>query len=454
MSKSKSLSRRTFLAASTAPLILTSCVTANGKRISPNDKIQVSYIGVGRRAQQLMNLPPDCATVAYSDVNTSRLAEMKKNNPDARVYRDYREMLEQPGIDAVVVASPDHWHAIHSVHAMEAGKDVYVEKPMTLTIDEGKVMVAAAEKTGRVLQVGSQQRSDPPNRIACELIRNGRIGKVHMIHGANYQSPWECPLPPQPVPKEIDWDMWCGQTDVVPFHEELYQPRVRNHEAGWISYRPYSGGEITGWGAHGLDQVQWALGIEDSGPVEVWPHPDETPPADGEHMGPTCPVSYRFADGAVLKLDGQGPGGGALFEGENGSILLDRGKFEVVAGNKAEILAGMDELAESHPADDGVGEVADADGWVHLYNSTKSSTHPGRGDTDTHMGNWAYCIRSRKPPIESVSSGHHACILCHLGNIARWTMRPLQWNPDAEEFVNDPEANAYLKRGMREGWGW
>ncbi|MCL4219238.1 MAG: Gfo/Idh/MocA family oxidoreductase, partial [Candidatus Hydrogenedentes bacterium] len=122
MSKSKSLSRRTFLAASTAPLILTSCVTANGKRISPNDKIQVSYIGVGRRARQLMNLPPDCATVAYSDVNTSRLAEMKKNNPDARIYQDYREMLEQPDIDAVVVASPDHWHAIHSVHAMEAGK--------------------------------------------------------------------------------------------------------------------------------------------------------------------------------------------------------------------------------------------------------------------------------------------------------------------------------------------
>ncbi|MCL4694064.1 MAG: Gfo/Idh/MocA family oxidoreductase, partial [Candidatus Hydrogenedentes bacterium] len=277
----KSISRRQFLSTSArigssavvAPLILSGL--ASGAP-GPNDRINVAYIGVGRRANQLMGLPKEGQIVAYADVNMKRLEEMKGKNKDARIFQDYREMLQEPGIDAVVIATPDHWHAIHSIHACEAGKDVYVEKPMTLTIREGRAMVDAARKHGRIVQCGSQQRSMEKCRFGCELIRNGRIGTVHTIHGANYPSPWACDLPEEDPPEYIDWDMWCGQTEPRGYHPDLYEPRGDGRKYpdgrpyGWISYTPYSGGEMTGWGAHGLDIIQWAMGTDSTGPVEVW----------------------------------------------------------------------------------------------------------------------------------------------------------------------------------------
>jgi len=204
-------------------MIVSSGVLASGNRRGANDRINIGYIGVGRRAKELMTLPEDAQIVAVSDVNRKRLDQMKssRRGKDWRTYQDYREMLAADDIDAVIVASPDHWHALHVIHACQAGKDVYVEKPMSLTIREGRAMVEAARKHGRIVQVGSQQRSNPENLFACELVRNGRIGRVKEVHGSNFPSPWECPLPAQPTPDYIDWDMWCGQTAVSYTHLTL-----------------------------------------------------------------------------------------------------------------------------------------------------------------------------------------------------------------------------------------
>ncbi len=457
MKRKAEISRRRFLSttarigagAAVAPLILSGY--ASGAP-GPNDRINVAHIGVGRRARQLMDLPKDGQTVAYADVNMNRLKEMKEKNPDARIFQDYREMLQEPDIDAVIIATPDHWHALHTIHACEAGKDVYIEKPMSLTVHEGRAMVDAARKNGRIVQCGSQQRSMAKCRYGCELIRNGRIGAIHTIHGANYPSPWACDLPEEDPPDYIDWDMWCGQTEPRGYYPNLYLPRAEGRTypdgrpLGWISYTPYSGGEMTGWGAHGLDIIQWALGTQLTGPVEVWPELDgDSGPVfvfgkelDSFDDWPeakmlTCPVSMRYGDGAVVHLDGKGPGGGAIFEGDSGRIMVDRDQYEA----KPDI--DEPKLTESL-SDTGPGEHTDTDGYVHLYRSAD------------HKQNWFDCIRSRELPIADVEIGHRSGTMCHLGNIARWTGRKLQWDPKKEQFVDDDDANGYLKRPMRAPW--
>jgi len=391
------------------PYFVRSSALAAPGRPGANDRIGIGYIGVGRRAREIMTLPPGAEIVAISDVYKKRLDEIGAGRT-WKSFQDYRKLLELKEVDAVIITTPDHWHALNAVHACQAGKDVYCEKPLSLTVREGRAMVQAARRYQRIFQTGSQQRSMEACRFGCELIRSGRIGKVHTVHADNYPSPWEPNLPPQPVPEGLDWDMWLGQTPVRPYHEEIYLPRVRGTEAGWISFRAYSGGEMTGWGSHGLDIIQWALGMDDSGPVEVWP--------EGE--GLKCPVSFRYADGAVVHLDGKGPHGGGLFIGSKGQIFIDRGLYR----------AEPEEIAKAPlgPSD------------VHLYKSTN------------HMQNWLDCIRSRKAPVADVEIGHRSATVCHLGNIARWTGRRLRWDPAKETFIGDDQANALLQRPMRSPW--
>ena len=418
---SKNLSRRGFMkrglaAAAAGPLIVSASALGRELGGSANDRVNVGCIGVGRRCNQLMRMPRGMEIVALADCNIKRIRE-RAEGEDWKCYQDYREMLARDDIDAVIIASPDHWHTLHAIDAIEAGKDVYVEKPMTLTIKEGQALVKAARKHGRIVQVGSQQRSERETWLGCQLIRNRMLGEVSVIHGANYPSPWECPLPEEDAPDYIDWDAWCGQTTPRGYHIELYTPRVRGQAAGWISYRPYSGGEITGWGAHGLDMIQWALGYEKSGPVAVEPLLDKVPAPDGEHMGPRCQVKYTYAGGEVLILDDIGPGGGGVFDCAEGKMMLTRGKYQV----KGKDISDADI------------EAAD----IQLYKSTD------------HMGNWHDCIRSRELPIADVEQGHRSTTMCHLGNIARWAKRPLKWDPEAEQFAGDDEANTYLAREMR-----
>lgn len=392
---------------------------AKPKPVSANDTIGIGMIGVGRRGRQLMGMPPGAEIVAVADVYMKHMEEVSAGK-QWKQYQDYRDLLADARVDAVIVASPDHWHTLHTVHACQAGKDVYVEKPLTLTIAEGRAMVEAARTHGRIVQTGSQQRSMSACRIGCELVRNGYVGKVSRVHSDNYPSPWECDLPEQPLPDGLNWDMWCGQTEVRPYHEELFQPRVRGADAGWISFRPYSGGEMTGWGSHGLDMIQWALGFDRTGPVEVWPIADTEPTEKSVFKGPRCQVGFRYGNGVELYLDGQGPAGGGLFEGEIGTIRVDRGVYAVTVQD------GREPIATDQP--------------VQLEVSLN------------HMQNWMDCIRSRELPIADVEIGHRSATMCHLGNIARWTNRPLRWDPLAERFVGDDDANTYLSRPMREPW--
>jgi len=277
---------------------------------------------------------------------------------------------------------------------------------MSLTIGEGRAMVDAARKYKRIVQVGCQQRSMPETQKGIELVKSGRIGKIHTVHGANYPSPWECDLPEQPVPDGLDWDFWLGQTQPRPYHEDIYLPRAK---PGWISFRPWSGGEMTGWGAHGIDVIQWGLGMDLSGPTEIWPE-------EGEPL--KRPVTFRYANGVTVHIDDKGPGGGAWFEGDAGRILVDRGKYRVEPG----------------------GEEAPG----------KDASGPDR--TKEHLKNWVDCIRSREKPVGDVEIGHYSTVVCHLGNIARWTGRKLQWDPERERFAYDEDANSYLERPMRAPW--
>jgi len=393
----------------------------------PNEQIGMGAIGVGRQGGGLVSgLAKSDAVrfVAVADVNLPR-AQQVAGRLGAEAYQDYRKLLERDDVDAVVTATTDNWRALVCIHACQAGKDVYAEKPMTLTIREGRLMVEAVRKYERVFQTGSQQRSMAANRLGCELIRNGRIGTIRKVIAHNYPSPWEGALPEQPVPDGLDWDMWCGPTAIVPYNNDLYAPRAN---PGWISFRTYSGGEMTGWGSHGLDQVQWALGMDDSGPVEVWTEgepfdpPTYTEPESGNRGNGACnkpKVSFRYPGDVVMEL-ANGPSGGAIFVGEKGTITIDRGKC----------VSDPPEIAQE--------PLKDTD--IRLYQS------------DNHLGNWLDCIKSREKPVADVEVGHRSATVCHLGNIARWVGRRLQWDPVKESFVGDDDANTHLDRKRRAGY--
>lgn len=426
------LSRRTFLqrsslfvAGAALPQILPGGVLAAAGRPGANDRIGIGFIGIGRQAsgllQNLLKLP-EARFVAVADVNLNRARKAAAQH-DAVAFQDYRRLLERKDVDAVITATPEHWRLLICVQSCQAGKDVYAEKPLTLTIREGRLIVHAARKYKRVFQVGSQQRSMWQNHAGCELIRTGGLGKISKVIAHNYPSPWNCRLPAQPIPDGLDWDMWCGPVTPVPFNQDLYLPRAN---PGWLSFRPFAGGEMTGWGAHGFDQVQCALGMDESGPVEVWSEgPKFDPPTydqpeskeRGDKLCNATKVFFRYANGAVME-PGNANMGGAIFIGEKGKVTINRGIFE----SDPEELAI--EALRKRPA----------------------------GFNDNHLKNWLDCIKSRAKPVADVETGHRSATVCHLGNIARWTGRKLQWDPVKEQFVGDPEANRHLDRARRKPW--
>ncbi len=425
-------SRRSFLqrgaalvAGAALPQILPSGVLAAAGRPGANDRIGLGFIGIGRQAegllQQVVRLV-QARYVAVADVNLNRARASAKKH-DAVPFQDYRRLLERKDVDAVITATPEHWRLLICVEACQAGKDVYAEKPLSLTIREGRLIVQAARKYNRVFQVGSQQRSTWQNYAGCHLIRSGALGKITKVIAHNYPSPWEGQLPAQPVPDGLDWDMWCGPTPLVPYNQDLYLPRAN---PGWLSFRPYAGGEMTGWGAHGYDQVQWALGMDESGPVEIWTEgPRFDPPTytkseskeRGDKICSEPKVYFRYANGVVMEPGGASMGG-AIFHGENGKVTIHRGVCE---SDPEEI--AIDALRKRPPD----------------FN-------------DNHMKNWLDCIKTRAKPVADVEIGHRSATVCHLGNIARWTGRKLRWDPVKEEFVGDQEANQFLDRERRKPW--
>jgi len=442
-SRRRFLKRTAVLAAggAAAPFVIPSGILAAPGKAGANDRIGIAYIGTGRRAHQMIHdlknlpsLPDECRIVAVSDlwpqkceIYLKRYEEevIKKKGGKYGIYQDYRKLLDDRNVDAVVVATPEHFRALPCIHACQAGKDVYAEKPLCLTIREGRAIVNAVRKYKRVFQTGTQQRSHFRNREATEYVRNGRIGKVHTVICQNWVSskPYsDYDLPTEPVPDGLDWDTWCGETQPLPFCEQIY--RTYNNP-GWHNLRRYSGGWMTNAGSHALDMVQWALGTDDTGPVEVW----------AERKSFDAKVTFRYASGVLLKLEHScsGPGippwksdqkpedeasvFGAIFIGDEGKLIEHRGKF-----NTKPIAISKEPI---HDAD------------IRLYKS------------DNHVQNWIDCIKSREKCVAHEEIGHRSCTVCHLANIARWTGRELRWDPQKEIFPGDDEANSYLQRSQR-----
>ena len=437
----KKTSRRDFMkttitagiAGLIAPTVIPSRVMAASGRTGANDKIVLGGIGVGSRGGSLLNAFnqfEDVTIAAVADADMDRCREIG-NIYGADTYQDYRQLLDRDDIDGVVIASPDHWHALHSIHAAQAGKDIYCEKALTLTIHEGRQIVKAARKYNRVFQTGSQQRSSSQFHRACMLIRNGYIGKVKKILGVNFAGPWENALPGYPVPDGLDWDMWCGPARVHP-----YNPEVKNNRGypGWLSIRDFCGGEICGWGTHDIDQIQWALGMDEGGPIEIWtvgkpyqPWIASRPDRAGRFFGAMDPVIHMKYPGDIHVefSERRDPNGGALFIGEKGEIRVDRGTLDLSNEEWREI--PLDNME------------------VQLHTS------------NNHYRNWIDCMKDRSRPVADVEIGHRSATACHLGNIARWisqrtrqTGARLVWDPEQEKFINNDWGNFYLDRPRRD----
>lgn len=388
-------------------------------RVAPSDKIALGAIGVGGQGYRLMTEAPqkrsDVALVAACDVDAVCLAEAigKSRLPDVAAYRDFRDLLARDDIDAVTIATPDHWHALIAVAAMRAGKDVYCEKPLTLTIDEGKVLRDVAAATGRILQVGSHQRSDARFRLACELARNGRIGAIERIETRIGSNPKHKRFAAGSPPEGLDWDLWLGQAPKVSYMKE----RCRYNFRWWFEY---SGGKLTDWGAHHNDIAQWALGMDRSGPTAVQA---QGTPVGTDPRGYACPVdftvAYRYACGARLVSSSQGKNGVKLV-GSEGWIFVDRAGIE----------ASDPRLIDAPLARDA----------VRLHSS------------DDHIKDFLDCTRSRSSPVCDVETGHRSATVCHLGNIALRLGESLVWDPSTERFIANPRGDALLSRPMRRPW--
>lgn len=402
-----------------APLFVPGrALSATGKP-KANERITVGAIGVGGRATTLLEeLPESAQLVALADCNLPR-AEIFKMLHRGKwdVYQDYRKILDRKDIDAVIVATADFQRVLPCIHACQAGKDIYAEKPLSLYIREGRALVNAVRHYNRILQVGTQQRSMEMNRAACALVRSGKLGKVLEVRAMNYTGPRPTPaksLAKQPVPKGLDWNVWLGQAAWREFNEDWMT---------WMQWRDFSGGQMTNWGAHGVDQIQWALGMDGNGPSEIKPLT----------RGPNGAVAMRYANGVELKFgpEERGPMGGAVFTCEKGKIEINRNKCTSNPRQIAEELRKEVNVAEENRK------------WSESLSSMQARWH---------LQNWLDCIRTRQLPHADVEIGHRSISVCHLANIARAVGRPLHWDPVREEFAGDEEANRYLERPRRHGF--
>lgn len=413
--------RRGFLKAAAAfsvPTIIPRHVLAADGKPGANDRIAVGAIGVGNRARLLLEqLPENGKLVALSDCNLPRAESFKAAKGGSwPIDQDYRRLLERRDIDAVIVGTGDFQRVLPCIHACQAGKDVYAEKPLTLYVSEGRALVSAVRRHQRVLQVGSQQRSMAINSLGCQFVRSGGLGKLLEVRAVNYSGPAASPPSPlaeQPVPKGLDWNTWLNQAAMRPFNGDWMK---------WMFWRDFSGGQMTNWGAHGVDQIQWALGMDESGPVETWPITS----------GPNGQVGMRYANGIEVHFVlERGPMGGAVFIGSKGKLEINRNKITSNPRELAEDLLKQVDVAEEE---------------------RKWSDQIALWQARSHLQNWLDCIRSRQRPVADVEIGHRSISVCHLANITRELGRRLRWNPETEQFADDSQANELLSRPRRPGF--
>jgi predicted dehydrogenase len=413
--------RRQFLTASAAALAVPTILPRSV--FGANDRVVTGHIGVGNQGRPNLKAflaIADANPAAVCEVDSKRLEEAaatldKSGVAKPGAYKDYRALLDRKDIDAVVITVPDHWHALISIHACQAGKDVYCEKPLSLTVAEGRKMVEAARKHDRVVQTGSQQRSDARFRRACELVRSGRLGKLQTIlvgiPGVNWNPP---PVPDSDPPPELDYDFWLGPAPKKPYNAKHVHYNFR-------FYWDYSGGQMTNFGAHHIDIAQWSLDMDDSGPSAV-EGKAEFQPQRWFEVPTACRVYFSYP-GDVTLIVGQSQKDvpqGVTFIGSAGRVFVDRRKIT------------------SEPA--GIVQQEPSASDVRLYESAN------------HHKNFLDCVRSRKRPIADVEVGHRSATVCHLGNIAVRLGRRVQWDPSAERVVGDEQAAAMLARPYRAPW--
>ena len=466
------VSRREFLQAASVAAAWPTISHAEATR-SASNIVRVGVIGTGVRGKYLIgNLPKSTRVTAICDCATSRMAgtlEPKgqfapvlqsfrdRDASHCATYQDYRRMLDREKLDAVIIATPDHHHTLAAMLALQAGLDLYLEKPLTVSIHEGRLLADMVKKSGRVLQVGSQQRTMEINRFACEFIRDGGLGKVTKVELPNYPGPLAMPsLDEEPAFGGVNFDLFCGPAPLRPHHRQLWMKEDFKVGdllwRGWDLYRDYSGHLMTNWGAHSVDMVQHALGKDDTGPVEIradapeavqpiwemWkqktPAPvarlfessSRTPDSENQATGELrrfWPVTMRYADGVEVRFV-HGPDF-IRFYGERGVMKMRRNHFAT----------DPPDLVKNGP------DPSVAEKW-------QGGGHVAR----PHLKNWLDCIRTRGVPSAPVEVGHRTVTICHLANIARELNRPLRWNPEAEQFVDDDEANRLLDRPRRKGF--
>ncbi|MFM8892066.1 MAG: Gfo/Idh/MocA family protein [Planctomycetia bacterium] len=340
-------------------------------------------------------------------------------------HQDYRRLLDDPRVDVVLIGTPDHWHARMLIDAVQAGKDVYCEKPLTLTIDEGKEIRKAVAAAGRIVQVGSWHRSDHRFRLAVEMVRQGRIGRLEKVEVVLGKNEVGGPFPSRPVPPTLDWNLWQGQTPDV-----AYVPERTHYTFRW--WQAYSGGQLTDWGAHHVDIARWAIGAE---PVEVEGRATYPTTAGGYDVPTEYFVRYAFANGVEMTVADSGRNG-VLFTGSEGRLFVNR---ENLSGKPVEDLEGRPLPRAAFT----------------LYDFDNASRPERSGKIDAlvnHMGNFFDCVEARRQPIADVESGHRSVSVCHLGNISCRLGRRLTWDPVAERFVDDREADGMLARPQRPGF--
>jgi predicted dehydrogenase len=458
MSSTSRSTRRRFLkatAAGIAPLFISSGVMGQEAAPAANDRIRVGVIGCGVRGKYLIaNMPAAARVVALCDAFLPRVAETlnptgnfakplatfrEQDAAGCRAHQDYRRMLERETLDAVVIAAPDHHHVLAAMLACQAGKDVYVEKPLSLTIAEGRKLVDAVNRTKRIVQVGSQQRTMEMNRFACEFLRDGGLGKISLVELPNLPGPMkDAGLPAEDIPEGLDWNLFCGPCSVPPHNKKLWVKDEFQVDGvlwrGWDLWEQFSGHLMTNWGGHSVDMIQYALGVDESGPVEIWPLKDGY---EGEAR--KCPVAMRYKSGIEMRFNQktQAPSqtqtqtqtrvmsNAIIFHGERGTLRMGRNRFST----------DPKELVTNAP------DPSVATKWV-------GAGHVAR----PHLQNWLDCIRSRLTPNAPIEFGHRTATICHLANIARSLDRRLYWDPTEEQFIEDDEANALRDRPRRQGF--
>jgi myo-inositol 2-dehydrogenase / D-chiro-inositol 1-dehydrogenase len=451
------LSRRQFLnttlAGAAGALALPAIVPSSvfGQQ-APGNKIHIAQIGTGRIGHQ-MDMPgiikhDRARIVALCDLDSKRLEHAKKyvddyyakragggKASDVKTFGDYRELLRAPGIDAVAISTPEHWHAELLIAAALAGKDVYVQKPLSMTLREGRQVSDTIHAQKRAFQIGSQQRSERQFRTACELVRNGRIGKIHTVRIGLPTDPAGGNTKPMDVPPNLNYDMWLGSTPAAPYTEDRVHPQSSiTDRPGWLRIESYSLGMITGWGSHHVDIAHWGMGTELTGPVEIEGKAEFPTQGLWNVHGPYH-IEAKYTNGATMIVDNNFKNG-IKFEGSDGWIFVTRGGGKVTSSDPVTAFGKALEASDPNILASKIGPNE-----IHLHESN-----------DHHL-DWLISIQTRKPAVTTPEEAHRSGSACILGWIAMKLGRKLRWDPVKETFLNDDQANSMLSRPQRAPYG-